>query len=284
MTDKPRILIVEDVDEDIEILKAVLKNDFQLQIAKTAKDALKSAVEQRPDMILLDIVLPDKTGFAVLEELKTSCETAEIPVIIITSADSVQSEERGLNLGAVDYIVKPFHHAVVMARIRTQMRMLRSLHAAEQLGWTDAATGVPNRSRFEKQIAVEWARTEREQKPLGLLLVSVERFKDDNDAPGSRRGDLVLQKTVEVICRTLKRPEDQVFRYADDRFAVLLPGADRTLADELAEAVRAGIETMQVRIGDATFPSITVRIGVATKIPGPGDVPDRLVIEAEQCL
>lgn len=284
MTDKPSILIVEDVDEDLEILSAILKDDFQLHIAQTAETGLKAAVEQRPDMILLDIVLPDKTGFAVLEELKASCETAEIPVIVITGADSAQNEERGLNLGAVDYITKPFHHAVVTARIRTHMKILHSLRIAERIGWTDAATGVPNRHRFEKQLAVEWGRAVREQKPLGLLLISVDRFNSCNETYGTRAGDMVLQKAVEVLCRLLKRPEDSVFRYDDDRFVVLLPDADETDPVAVAEAVRTEIETMQVRIQDSVLVPVTVSIGVAIETPGSEGLPDALVIEVEQLL
>lgn len=282
--DKPSILIIEDVDEDIEILRAILKNDFQLHIAKTAEVGLQTAAERQPDLILLDIVLPDKTGFAVLEELKASCETTDIPVVIITSADSAQNEERGLNLGAVDYIIKPFHHAVVTARIRTQIRILRYLRTVEQIGWTDAATGLPNRIRFEQQIAVEWERGRRERRPLGLLMISINRFKEYVDVHGTRLGDLVLQKAVDVMNRLLKRSQDSVFRYDIDRFVMLLPDADGTVLAAVAEAVRTGIETMQVRVLDSTLPSVTASVGAATKIPGPEDAPDGLIIEAEQLL
>lgn len=282
--DRPSILIIEDVEEDIDILNTILKDEFQLHIAKTAEDGLKTAVEQRPDMMLLDIVLPDKTGFAVLEEWKASSETAEIPVIVITSAGSAKNEERALNLGAVDFIIKPFHHAVITARIRAHMRILYSLRTAERIGWTDAATGIPNRNRFEKQLALEWKRAQREQKPLGLLLIGVDHFKDDNDAHMSRTKDVVLQKMVEVIFRTLKRSEDFVFRYDSDRFVVLLPDTDNMESITLAEAIKRGIETMQVRVHDSVLAPVTVCIGVATSIPKTGDVPDSLLIHAEQML
>lgn len=282
--DKPSILIVEDIDEDLDILSTILKDDFQLHIAKTAEDSLKIAMEQRPDLILLDIVLPDKTGFAVLEELKASCETADIPVIVITSAEGVQNEERGLTLGAVDYIVKPFHHTLVMLRIRTHLKILQDLRTAERIGWTDAATGVPNRRRFEKQLATEWGRAGREQKPLGLLLISVDRFKEYCDAHGSRTGDVLLQKAVEVMCRILKHSEDAIFRYDTNRFVVLLPDVDKTALVAVSESVRTGIEATQVRVHDSLLAPISVSIGMAAAVPQPTDRSDDLLIEAERLL
>lgn len=283
-TNQPCILIVDDIDEDIEILKMILKADFRLLVAKTAQECLEMALEQHPDLILLDIVLPDKTGFVVLEELKASCETAEIPVIIITGTDRAQYEEKGFKLGAVDYITKPFHHTVVMARIGAHMKMLHYLRTTEKIAWTDAATGVPNRHRFEKQLAVEWVRAQREQTSLGLLLVSLDCFGDYKASHGTRMGDVMLQKAVEVMYRSLERPENSVFRYDKDRFVVLLPDTDRATAAAVAETVRTGIEAIRVHIRDTTLPPVTVGIGVAATTPGPDDVPDGLFIEAEQSL
>lgn len=282
---KSSILIIEDVNADIDILNHILKKHYTLYIAKSGEAALKMAVEQKPDLILLDIILPDMTGFAVLEKLKESNETRGIPVIIITAINNAQYEEKGLSHGAVDYITKPFHNTVVLARIKIHMQILHYIRTIEQLGLIDSLTGVANRRGFTSRTGMEWDRAAENRKPLGLLLIDVDSFKAFNDAFGRPQGDLMLQETAMAVGGILKRPADLLARWEDDAFAVLLPSTEPHGAISLAEEIRKEIESLDVRhLEHSQKTPITVSIGVASTVPSEGQTFGDLIAAAERLL
>lgn len=276
---------MEDVATDIEELNKILKDHYSLHFARTGQEALEVAVALIPDMILLDIILPDMTGFAVLEKLKDIPETKDILVIIITGISSTQYEEKGLMLGAVDYITKPFHNAVVTARIRTHIRILQYIRAITQLGLHDALTGLPNRRYFDRQIAIEWARGCRDQTPLGLLMLDIDHFKTYNDTYGHVQGDVVLRETAKTLNGILKRPADLTARFGGEEFAVLLPNTELAGAKMVAEEIRIRIEAMRIPFQkDRKEHSITLCVGGAVMQPT-RDVPyEELILEADKYL
>lgn len=284
MNAKPSILLVEDVAEDINVLSHILKDDYQLSTAKDGEQGLAMAVENRPDLILLDIVLPGKTGFVVLEKLKTMKETADIPVIIITAIDSVQYEEKGLNLGAVDYITKPFHNSVVLARLRTHVKILQYVRDVEQIAWSDPVTGLPNRERFDRRIEQESELCRKDRKPLGLLLIELDRFREYDELHGREQTGLVLKKTAEIITGSLADPDQSCFRYGEDRFAVLLPNTESTKIRAMAESIRGGIETMPSYFRQSPPAPVKADIGMALAGPDRDDIPGALISEAEESL
>lgn len=282
---KNSILIVEDINSDIDVLNHILNKYYTIYVAKTAETALKMAHEYLPDLILLDIILPDRTGFAVLTDLKESCETCNIPIIIITGLNNAQYEEKGLTLGAVDYIMKPFHNAVVLARIKTHMKIVDYIHTIERIGMIDALTGLPNRRCFDVQFSTEWARAVREKTPISLLMIDIDKFKVYNDAHGHVQGDLMLKATSELIANNLKRPGDQAVRYGGDEFVVLLPNTDIEGAGIIAENIRSEIEAQIVSgLDDGVRTSITVGIGIASRVPGTSEECSNLLLEADKYL
>lgn len=127
------ILIVDDERSNLDVLMHILKPDYGVRIAKSGSGALKVAREFRPDLILLDVIMPDMTGFEVLAALKDSDQTRDIPVIFVTGLSRTEDEEQGFHAGAVDYIVKPFNHAVVKARVATQIKIIRQMRTIERL-------------------------------------------------------------------------------------------------------------------------------------------------------
>lgn len=273
------ILIVEDVTTDIDLLNHILKNHYTVYIAKTGRAALDSVAELRPDLILLDIVLldivlPDMTGFAVLSDLKETAETKEIPVIIITGISNIQYEEKGLMLGAVDYITKPFHNTVVLARIKIHLQLIRYVKTITRLGLIDPVTDLPNHRGFENRIGVEWARAIREKHSLSLLIVDIDGLEALLEKYGRIQGDILLQKIVWAIGDSFHRPADLVARLENDRFAVLLPNTDLKGATLMAEEVRSKMEDMPPPlIDDGSSFVTTVSIGVASAVP---EIPDLL--------
>lgn len=279
------VLVVDDDRSNLDVLAHILKPLYTVQVAKSGMGALKRAHELQPDLILLDIVMPDMNGFEVLAELKAADETRHIPVIFITGLNHVEDEEKGFLLGAVDYIVKPFKTAIVKARVRTHLRIVRQMRTIEKLCLIDALTDIPNRRSLDRQLEIEWGRAMRNQTPLSLLVLDVDRFKNFNDTYGHPQGDVLLQYLAQLLSSSLKRPADFTARMGGEEFAVLLPDTHVEGAQTLAEEIRIKTEAMRIPyLDDTPELSVTVSIGVACLVPGPGDTLDRLVADADNAL
>lgn len=130
---KNSILIVDDNSSTIDVLLDILSNDYSIRVAKNGAKALEIAHQSMPDLILLDIVMPEMSGYEVLEELKASPQTQHIPVVFITGLKDAEDEERGLDLGAADFINKPFNRKMVKARVLNQIKIINCLNQIELL-------------------------------------------------------------------------------------------------------------------------------------------------------
>lgn len=282
---KPNILIVEDVNSDIDILNHILKDEYTLYIAKSGETALTTVTEVCPDLILLDIILPDITGFTVLEKLKEESRTWDIPVIVITGINSAKSEEKGLALGAVDYITKPFHNTVVRARIKTHIKIVQYLRTIEELGVVDHLTGLPNLQGFEERLGMEFARAAREKVSLSLLIVDLDDFQMYNQKHGYPTGDAMLRDIAMSISGSLKRPADMAARLQGDRFIVLLPDTDAEGANIVAEEIRTKIANSSVPHEKSKMKTTcTASLGVLVKRPEPGQSWEKIISETENLL
>lgn len=217
------ILIVDDERSNIDVLMHILKPDYGVRIAKSGSSALKVAREHQPDLILLDVLMPDMSGFDVLRELKESDQTRHIPAIFVTGLSKVEDEERGFHAGAVDYIVKPFNHAIVKARVETHLKIIKQMRMIERLGMIDALTDIANRRSFDNQLLIEWRRAIRENACISLLILDVDHFKRYNDTHGHPQGDRLLQSLGRIIAGSLKRSTDLGARLGGEEFAVILP-------------------------------------------------------------
>ncbi|MDR3322349.1 MAG: diguanylate cyclase [Synergistaceae bacterium] len=282
---KFRILIVDDEKTSLSILGSMLQNDYDVLIAKSGQAALKRAVEDRPDLILLDVLMPDMNGFIVLLKLKENDDTRNIPVIFITGLDNVEDEEKGLVLGAVDYITKPFNSAIVMARVRTHLQIVRQIYTIEQLGMIDALTNIPNRRSFDERMLAEWNRARREESPIAFLMIDVDKFKLYNDTYGHPQGDALLQTISKVFVAAVRRSTDMVARIGGEEFGVILPGTDLAGAKRVAEAIRVNVKSAIVpcsRTGKLTF--ATVSVGVVSLVPGECDSIEGFVQGADNML
>lgn len=232
------ILVVDDDRSNLDVLSFILKPQYTVQVAKSGLSALKRAQEQQPDLILLDVLMPDMNGFEVLAELKASDSTRHIPVIFITGLGRAEDEERGFLLGAVDYIVKPFKASTIKARVRTHMRIVKQIRTIERLCLIDGLTDIPNRRSLDQHLETEWNSARREKTPLSLLIVDVDRFKNFNDTHGHPQGDVLLQSLAQTLLSVLKRPRDFAARMGGEEFAVLLPDTMLPGALAIAEELR----------------------------------------------
>jgi diguanylate cyclase (GGDEF)-like protein len=264
---KNRILVVDDEVSNLMALNSFLSIEYTVLIAKSGEECLNRVLGDKPDLILLDIIMPDMNGFEVLKKLKESPETRMIPVIIITGLDNENDEEKGFILGAVDYIIKPFKNTIVLARVKTHIQIVNQLRAIERMGMVDGLTDIPNRRCFDDRMGFEWRRAVREKKPLSFMMMDVDKFKLYNDTYGHPQGDTLLKSIAKVFQGAAKRPADLAARLGGEEFGVLLPDTCLDSASEMAEKIRAAVESLRVPTVDGKITTVTVSIGLTSVIP-----------------
>lgn len=279
------LLIVDDEKQNRTLLTELLQDDYRIILAKNGVQALERAREHAPDLVLLDVLMPELDGFATIRALKQDDATRNIPVIFISALDSPQDEELGLTLGAADYIAKPFHPPIVCVRVRNHLQAVHQRRLLEQLALIDSLTEIPNRRRFAEVYVQEWRRCLRCASPLSLMVVDVDHFKAYNDSYGHAAGDLVLKRVALAIQATLRRPGDFVARYGGEEFVVVLPEVDAVGARSLAEQIRAQVESQNLpHAASSVGPCVTVSIGGATLFPTAAEVDNEFFSRADSYL
>lgn len=286
MNDEKRrecILVVDDEPANLMALNQILSSEYTVFTARTGEEALARAQEEGPDLILLDILLPGIDGFEVLRQLKASVDTQFIPVIFITALD--EEEEKGLILGAVDYIAKPFKNGIVLARVRAHLQILRQMRMIEHLGLTDSLTNIPNRRCFDDHLAVEWKRAIRNKRCLSFLVMDLDKFEIYNDTYGHPQGDVLLTSLARIFAGAARRPGDIAARLGGEEFGLLLPDTEPEAARQIAEEIRSEVEEARIPLLDGKLITrITISIGVSGLVPSPDDPILGLVKKADQRL
>jgi len=283
--DKLKILMIEDSKLNQKILYKILNKDYQVIFAHDGVEALKKVKYEHPDLILLDIVLPGIDGFDVLTEIK-KCEISNaIPVIIISGRSNPDDEVKGLELGAVDYITKPFHEIVVKARVETQVRILKQMRIIEKFSFIDTLTNIPNRRLFDQNLKKEWNRAKREKNSTSIIMIDIDHFKKYNDTHGHPQGDIALKTVADIITSSLKRSTDIAARWGGEEFSVLLPNTTIDGAMFIAEDIRKNVETASVPCSATNSNhKITVSIGAAHIQPDNNNSIKELIILADTAL
>ena len=284
MENKNSVLIVDDEKSNLLYLNHILGDDYKIFTARDAGEAIKRANKYRPDLILLDVVMPDMSGYEAITTLKESDETKEIPVIFVTGLSGSEDEMKGLDLGADDYITKPFNDTIVKLRVRNQIKIVNQMRAIERLSMVDQLTDIANRRSFDIRIASEWSRAVRDQSAVSVMMIDVDRFKNYNDTYGHQQGDTALKTVAGILERNLKRPGDLAARWGGEEFSVLLPMTDAAGALAMAESIRADIENAAIPCEDGSFTSVTASIGVNSVIPSRKDFLDAFLLKADNAL
>ncbi len=264
--ERARLLIVDDEKINLKVLADLLKDEYALVLARNGKQALNYALaDPSPDLILLDVIMPEMGGYDVIKHLKENDKTKDIPVIFITALNSVEDEEHGLKLGAIDYITKPFSPPIVKMRIHNYIRFVHQHKLLDKLAYLDALTEIPNRRRFDEVLQNEFSRAKRNATPLSLGMVDVDFFKQYNDHYGHAMGDRALYRIASALVSILKRPADMVARYGGEEFALILPETDRLASRQVGEMARKAVLNEKIpHIASSVSPHISVSIGMAT--------------------
>ena len=274
---RQKIVIIDDTPANIEILYMILQNDYDILFAKSGADGVQIVKREMPDLILLDIMMPDMDGYQVCAVLKDDPCTASIPVIFITAMGSDEDETRGLECGAIDYVTKPITPAIVKARIKNHLELKRSRDLLQELTLVlgeknrelevlvreDALTGLANRRHFNEVLQAEIKRAMRTRQCLSLILCDLDYFKKYNDRYGHIAGDKCLQLIGSIMRCTFKRAGDLPARYGGEEFAAILPDTSPGQAVQLGERLRQKLMALELPHADGVLGVVTLSVGVA---------------------
>jgi diguanylate cyclase (GGDEF)-like protein len=276
-----KVLIIDDSPESLQVAKARLsRENVDIQCADGAEAGLKILRHAPPDLLLLDVDMPGMSGFDLCRLMKADADLCMIPIIFLSGSGTAEDKVRGLDLGAVDYVIKPFDAFELRARVRAALRTKRLQDLLIEHASIDPLTSLPNRRALDDRLQQEWARFQRHGGPLSLVMADIDNFKRVNDTYGHSVGDHVLQEVGQAIagqCRLTDLPA----RYGGEEFAVLMPGESAPDATRMAERCRQAVEAVRVAVGQEVV-RVTASFGVADS-RGLAS-PEALIESADQAL
>lgn len=289
--DTPLILVVDDNPDNLEIISTRLRfRGYDVALAERGEEAIAKIKESEPDLILLDIMMPDMDGYEVARRVRAEKDLGYIPIIVVTARDSTEDKVTGLDAGADDYLTKPINFPELEARVRSMLRIKRlqdqleeKNRELEQLSIRDGLTGLYNHRHLHELLADEYERSRRTEEPVALVMFDLDRFKEVNDTRGHQAGDQVLVELADIL-RESAREIDKLGRYGGEEFMAILPDSDPAAGVAFAERVRQMVENQRFEI-QADHPlRMTVSAGVATFPYDRADSPRRLVHQADLAL
>ena len=260
-----KVLVADDDAINRMVLGELLKPEYTVILAKNGAQTLERAARHAPDLILLDVMMPDMDGYETLRQLRADPQTAHIAVIFISGLDHPEDEAAGLKMGASDYIAKPFNATVVMARVALHLQVVRQRRMLERLAHVDGLTELANRRRFDEVYEAEWLRASRSKRPLSLALLDIDGFKLYNDHYGHPAGDRALRAVARTAGNGMRRPADLAARYGGEELVLLMPDTDAAQAQQVVCAICDEIAQLEIAHAASTVaPVLTVRVGGAT--------------------
>jgi diguanylate cyclase (GGDEF)-like protein len=260
-----KVLVADDDAIGRQVLAELLKAEYTVVLAKNGAQTLERAARHAPDLILLDVMMPDMDGYEVLRRLRDDPLTAQTAVIFISGLDHPEDEATGLNMGAADYIAKPYNSTVVLARVALHLQLVRHRRLLEHLAHVDGLTELANRRRFDERFDAEWQRSRRSRRPLSVALLDIDCFKQYNDRYGHPAGDRVLRAVARTASNGMRRPADLAARYGGEELVLLMPDTDAAQAREVVEAIRRDVTALGI-VHEASIaaPVLTMSAGGAT--------------------
>lgn len=276
---KPTVMIVDDAAVNIQALIAILGNEYHIKVANSGGRCLSLLQDyQLPDLILLDIMMPDMDGYQVCKHIKSTPEIQHIPVIFITSKDDQDDEEKGLKLGAVDYITKPIKPVITLARIKTHVTLKLQYDRLADIAEKDQLTGLYNRHYLYELANQKVSFAHRHKTPLSIMMIDIDHFKKINDENGHLIGDEVIVQVAQVFL-TNARNEDIVCRFGGEEFVLLMDHCDQQQAKDKAEFFRSQVEALKPR-----GLSVSVSIGISQLGVNSNDDFNGVLNRADNCV
>ncbi|MES2257058.1 MAG: diguanylate cyclase [Pseudomonadota bacterium] len=282
---RARILVIDDSPEIIRLLTLLLAERADISFATSGVRGIEVARRIQPELVLLDVSLPDIDGFEVCKRLKSYPETANTPILFVTAGDSEDAEVAALEAGAVDFIAKPLRPAIVKARVNTHLALRLQHLLLQEMADLDGLTGIFNRRFFDRQLEKEVARQRRRQAVLSVALLDVDHFKLFNDALGHQAGDDCLKAVAGALNAATRRPGETLARYGGEEFVVILPDATLDDAQKYGEWIRDKVAALAIaHPASPTAGVLTVSMGICTRVPAEGFGPLQFLQSADAAL
>ncbi|MCI9196471.1 MAG: diguanylate cyclase [Lachnospiraceae bacterium] len=266
-----KILIIDDSVVQANYLKNILDEDHSITIVHTGDEGLSYAKTGKFSLILLDVIMPGMNGFMLLKKLQEELVTEHIPVILITGLSDTQSEEQGLILGAVDYIVKPFNPLIVKARVNTHIKLYRYRQQVEHMAMEDELTKVANRRHYDQYSIKQWQQAIRLHTSFSICMFDIDKFKVYNDTFGHPAGDRVIAAVAQTAKKYLKRSTDFIARYGGEEFVAITLGNTSEAAFNYFKRIRQAVEDLHIEHDASVSPWVTISMGGVTVFPKVGD-------------
>ncbi|BBF41844.1 response regulator containing a CheY-like receiver domain and a GGDEF domain [Lachnospiraceae bacterium KM106-2] len=244
---KEKVLIIDDSLESIQTLTSILHEDYQVITARDGLSGIRLVNRYNPSLILLDIIMPGMNGFEVLQQLQNENEDFSIPVIFITCLQDEQSEEQGLRMGAVDYIMKPFNERIIKVKVHNHIKRMRYRRNMEDIAMLDGLTGIPNRRSYDVRFQLDWRACKKENTTFSMAIADIDYFKDYNDNYGHMQGDEVLRRIAGLLQSIVTPYGGIVARYGGEEFVFLFRNKESMEAKKIMEEVRAGVEALKIK-------------------------------------
>jgi two-component system cell cycle response regulator len=279
-----KILVVDDEDKTAQVIRDWYKGrPVQVLEAKDGDEGVRTAISEKPDIILMDLMMPKTNGFEASRRLKADPATAGIPVILLSARREPQTKREGFDAGIDQYVEKPFDLDEIEARIRSMIDKSKAYLKLEEEATVDEKTGLANYRVFFKKLREEWERSERYKLPLSVVMLDLDDFKKVNDTVGHPAGDKVLREFAMLVSGGA-RATDLAARYGGEEFAMILPHTDRERAERVAERVRAAVADFSFLEPEHPL-RVTVSAGAATFAPGSIiNTAEQLVAAADRAL
>lgn len=244
---KPVVLLIDDAEDVHRLVQARLRHEaIDLQSATSGQQGVEMAIKLRPSAILLDLDMPVMDGFAVIRAVKNESTLSNVPILVISALSQCGDKVTAFDLGATDYVTKPFDFAELRARLRAALRTDRLLRLLSESAELDGLTALGNRASFNRRWASEVAENRRYGKPLSLAVLDIDFFKRINDTYGHQAGDEVLVEFAKILIREC-RASDVACRYGGEEFAIIMPSTTAAdslvLLDRIRLAVAAAVFT-----------------------------------------
>jgi diguanylate cyclase (GGDEF)-like protein len=311
---KISILIVDDTPNNLRFLSSMLlEHGYEVRKAINGQMALRSAQAEPPDLILLDVRMPDMSGYEVCHALKEKPETREIPVIFLSALDHEKDKVIAFEMGAVDYVTKPFQFQEVLSRVKThitiqhqrklliqqkarleeevrahretELALKKANQELQRLASIDTVTHVANRRCFDEYFQEQWQQLALQKEAISLILCEIDEFNAYIETNGDPTADECLRTVAWAISRPIKPAKNLVARYSDAKFGLILPRTTVAEAFRVAEQIR--IEVAQLKLHHATAqvsPYVTVSLGVSSGVPSSKSQPKTLIETADRGL
>jgi diguanylate cyclase (GGDEF)-like protein len=278
----PTVLIVDDDRVNRTVLAQLLHGECRLILARDGATALARLEEEDVSLVLLDVSMPNMDGYEVLRRIRENPRTRDVSVIFITSQTDEAAEERGLSLGASDYVTKPIRPAIGLARVRVHLKLAQQRRELLRLSMHDGLTGLANRRHFDETLHLACRHVARTGNPLGVAIFDVDHFKQYNDHYGHGAGDETLRKVARVLGEHARRPTDLAARYGGEEFVLL--AHDPAQFDHLLERVRLAVVELEIPHEKSSAGIVTISCGGVVIEGSPSLAPTPLLTHADRLL